>query len=118
MRKDGYALNIEDVDGGDYSDDFEDDDEEMERIRGEWMEQQRRRDVQRQWNIEAAEAVPEEMAGVHTTPQRISSDEDGDASEEDRVCKWCHNVSIKLGSVALIVLLLCRILLLRRSLDQ
>ena len=76
---------IEEPEVEEYEDDFEEDDS-FERCRSEWMEQQRRHAVQRLWNIEAAEAVPEEICTVTGTPHVLSSsDDEAVATEDDKV---------------------------------
>jgi len=68
-----------------YEDDFEDEEDSSERCRSEWMEQRRRHAVQRLWNIEAAEPVPEEICTVTGTPHILSSsDDEAVAAEHDK----------------------------------
>mmetsp|Transcript_5124 Transcript_5124/g.14317 ORF Transcript_5124/g.14317 Transcript_5124/m.14317 type:complete len:577 (+) Transcript_5124:65-1795(+) len=64
-----------------YSSDFEEDEDEMEsrRIHAQWLEQQNRKAVQKQWNSEGAEAVPDDILSnpADLTPQAMSSDDEG-----------------------------------------
>jgi hypothetical protein len=81
----------DDPDDGDddaYSEDFEDEEEVVPvGMRKEWKEQQKRRDVQRQWNIQEAEAVVEELSNVALTPNEMTTDSEteGTTSDGERV---------------------------------
>jgi len=69
-----------------YSEDFEDEEEVAPYVmRKEWKEQQRRLDVQRQWNIEAAELVADELSNVAiATPNDSGGETDSSVSDDDR----------------------------------